>query len=61
MHGDQEPTLGEVYRACLRIEKQVTLTNGRVTKAEARITRLETISGIVGAALSAAFGWLISK
>jgi hypothetical protein len=36
-----EPTLGEVYRLCQRIETKVDKTNGRVNEAEDRLEALE--------------------
>lgn len=56
-----EPTLGEVYRAVLRVEQLQKETNGTVRRHEKRLTRLETISSVAGGVLSAAFGWLASR
>lgn len=44
---DHEVTLGEVYRAVLRVETQALLTNGRLQKVEQRQTGdLQRLDGL---------------
>ena len=57
----ENPTNGEIYRLCQRIEQKVDQTNGRVRKLEDDAIRIKTIWS-VGAVVAALGGdWVKHK
>jgi len=66
MADQQQYSIGEVYRLIeslrdnevAEIKRILHDQNSRIQKTENRLTRLETITGLVGTALTGALSWL---